>query len=106
MEGLRYNHCVSISLGSVKLGPPAPLLLIAGPCVIESHEHALKMARAIGAIAARLKMPYVYKASFDKANRTSRKAFRGPGLAEGLAALKAVKDELGVPVLTDIHEPS
>src|SRR5689334_20775941 len=66
----------------------------------------MKMARAIAAIATRLKMPYAYKASFDKANRTSGKSFRGPGISGGLQVLQAVKDELGVPVLADIHEPS
>jgi 2-dehydro-3-deoxyphosphooctonate aldolase (KDO 8-P synthase) len=88
------------------LGGGAPLLLIAGPCVIESREHAVKMARAVAAVAARLGVPYVYKASFDKANRTSRGSYRGPGLEAGLEVLRAVKEETGAPVLTDIHEPS
>jgi 2-dehydro-3-deoxyphosphooctonate aldolase (KDO 8-P synthase) len=80
------------------------LFLIAGPCVIESEEHALKMAHAIRAVASKLKIPYVFKASYDKANRTSLKSFRGPGLKEGLRILKKVGHEAGVPVLTDVHQ--
>lgn len=80
------------------------IFLIAGPCVIESEEHALKMAHAIAAVAARLKLPYIFKASYDKANRTSLKSFRGPGLKEGLSILKRVRHEAGVPVLTDVHQ--
>jgi 2-dehydro-3-deoxyphosphooctonate aldolase (KDO 8-P synthase) len=94
-----------VEIGALKIGAPAPLLLIAGPCVIESRDHALKMARAIRAVASGLGMPCVFKASFDKANRTSRESYRGPGIVEGLKILQAVKDETGVPVLTDIHEP-
>ncbi|MSO18883.1 MAG: 3-deoxy-8-phosphooctulonate synthase [Acidobacteria bacterium] len=78
--------------------------LIAGPCVIESDAHVLRMAREISAIAKRLGVPYIFKASFDKANRTSVHSYRGPGLEKGLAALKRVKDETGLPILTDIHE--
>jgi len=89
----------------VELGGRAPLLLIAGPCVIESREHAQKMSRDIAAIARRMSMPLVFKASFDKANRTSVDAFRGPGLEAGLETLAAIKQETGVPVLTDVHEP-
>ena len=81
------------------------LVLIAGPCVIESPEHAIGIAKAVKAIAKRAGVPYVFKASFDKANRTSLSSFRGPGLAAGLAALGRVRDEVGVPILTDIHEP-
>ncbi len=80
------------------------LFLIAGPCVIESEAHALKMAEAISAVARRLKMPYIFKASYDKANRTSLESFRGPGLEEGLRILKKIIKETGVPVLTDVHE--
>jgi len=80
------------------------LFLIAGPCVIESEAHALKMAGEIGAIAARLKIPYIFKASYDKANRTSVESFRGPGIDEGLRILEKIKKESGVPVLTDVHE--
>jgi 2-dehydro-3-deoxyphosphooctonate aldolase (KDO 8-P synthase) len=80
------------------------LLLIAGPCVIESEQHALKMAQALAKITARLGMPYIFKASYDKANRSSVRSFRGPGLKEGLRILQRIKDELGVLVLTDVHE--
>jgi len=80
------------------------LFLIAGPCVIESEAHALKMADAIKAIAGKFQMPYIFKASYDKANRTSLKSFRGPGITEGLRILQKVKKEIGVPVLTDVHQ--
>lgn len=93
----------SFKLGSLHAGSEA-LFLIAGPCVIESEVHALKMADAISAVTRRLNMPYVFKASYDKANRTSLKSFRGPGLEEGLRILEKVKKETGVPVLTDVHE--
>ncbi len=88
------------------LGGGSSLFLIAGPCVIESREHTLKMAREIAAVTGRLKMPLIFKTSFDKANRTSLSSYRGPGLAAGLEILRAVKEEVGVPVLTDIHEPA
>jgi 2-dehydro-3-deoxyphosphooctonate aldolase (KDO 8-P synthase) len=78
--------------------------LLAGPCVIESETHALKMAAAISAIAQRLAIPYVFKASYDKANRSSGAAFRGLGMEEGLRILQKIKQEIGVPVLTDVHE--
>ena len=94
---------VPISPG-VTLGTGS-LVLIAGPCVIESEAHATGLAREIAAIAARAGVPYVFKASFDKANRTSLKSFRGPGLDEGLRVLGKVKDAAGVPILTDVHEP-
>lgn len=82
------------------------LVLIAGPCVIESEQHALDLGHAIAAIAREAGLPYVFKASFDKANRTSLGSFRGPGLEAGLRTLARVKAEVGVPVLTDIHEPT
>lgn len=78
--------------------------LIAGPCVIESEAHALRMAEAISGIATRLNIPYIFKASYDKANRSSANSFRGLGIAEGLRVLQKIKAEIGVPVLTDIHE--
>jgi 2-dehydro-3-deoxyphosphooctonate aldolase (KDO 8-P synthase) len=81
------------------------LVLIAGPCVIESPDHALGIARSVAEIARRAGVPYIFKASFDKANRTSLTSFRGPGLEAGLAALGRIRDEVGVPILTDIHEP-
>jgi 2-dehydro-3-deoxyphosphooctonate aldolase (KDO 8-P synthase) len=83
-----------------------PLVLIAGPCVIESEAHAVGLAKAIAAIARRVGVPYIFKASFDKANRTSVRSFRGPGLEAGLRILAHVKDATGVPILTDIHEPN
>nr|WP_255376202.1 3-deoxy-8-phosphooctulonate synthase [Erysipelatoclostridium sp. An15] len=78
--------------------------LYAGPCVIESEELVLNVAKEISDICKRLEIPYVFKASFDKANRTSINSFRGPGLEEGLRILKKVKDEYGLPIITDIHE--
>ena len=82
-----------------------PFVLIAGPCVLESPERALMIGKRVKEITNRLGIPYVYKSSFDKANRSSIKSFRGPGLEEGLEILQAIKKELAVPVLTDIHEP-
>src|SRR5262245_32927803 len=82
------------------------LFLIAGPCVIESREHVLFMASELKKITTAHGMPLVFKASFDKANRTSIKSFRGPGLAEGLDVLREVRQKVQVPVLSDIHEPS
>jgi 2-dehydro-3-deoxyphosphooctonate aldolase (KDO 8-P synthase) len=80
------------------------LFLIAGPCVIESEEHALKMARAISQVAREVGIPYIFKASYDKANRTSINSFRGPGLDEGLQILRKVREQVRLPVLTDVHE--
>ncbi|MFN7999601.1 MAG: 3-deoxy-8-phosphooctulonate synthase [Acidobacteriota bacterium] len=80
------------------------LFLLAGPCVIESETHALLMAREIAAITRRLGVPFVFKASYDKANRSSARSYRGMGMAEGLRILQHIKDEVGVPVLTDVHE--
>ncbi len=88
------------------IGGGAPLAFIAGPCVIESAEHVLRMARSLKEITARVGVPFIFKASFDKANRTSVTSFRGPGLREGLRILNAVKETCGVPVLSDIHEPA
>jgi 2-dehydro-3-deoxyphosphooctonate aldolase (KDO 8-P synthase) len=93
-----------VRVGDVSIGDGAPLVLIGGPCVIESETHALSLGGAIAAVARRLGVPYVFKASFDKANRTAGRSFRGPGLDAGLATLAAVKDSHGVPVLTDVHE--
>jgi 2-dehydro-3-deoxyphosphooctonate aldolase (KDO 8-P synthase) len=94
----------AVQLGPVTVGGGAPLILVAGPCVIESEAHAIGLAHAIKAIAARVGVPYVFKASFDKANRTSITSFRGPGLDEGLRVLARVKADAGVPILTDIHD--
>src|SRR5262245_4174285 len=88
----------------VEVGSGRPLLWILGPCVIESHDLTLKIADALAALAGRLKLPVVFKASFDKANRTSGQSFRGPGLREGMRTLAAVKARTGLPVTTDVHE--
>ncbi|MGA2430206.1 MAG: 3-deoxy-8-phosphooctulonate synthase [Candidatus Acidiferrum sp.] len=95
-----------IVLGSLRLGGGNPLFLIAGPCVIESEAHARKMAEQIARIAADAGVPYIFKASYDKANRSSVKSFRGPGLKEGLRILSKIKHDLDLPILSDIHEPS
>jgi 2-dehydro-3-deoxyphosphooctonate aldolase (KDO 8-P synthase) len=87
----------------VACGPGRPLLWILGPCVIESHELTLRIADVLAELASRLELPIIFKASFDKANRTSGKSFRGPGLHEGLATLDAVKRKTGLPLVTDVH---
>ena len=96
----------AVKIGNVTVGGGAPLVLIAGPCVLEGVERTLKIGREIQAIAGRLGIPYIFKASFDKANRSSFHAFRGPGLTEGLKMLADIKKTLEVPVLSDIHEAS
>src|ERR1700737_701691 len=95
-----------IAFGALRLGAGNPLFLIAGPCVIESEAHAYGMAEKIARIAGDCDVPYIFKASYDKANRSSHKSFRGPGLSEGLRILKKIKRDFSVPVLTDIHESS
>src|ERR1700724_4200707 len=100
------NTTREIALGTLRLGGGNPLFLIAGPCVIESEAHARVMAEKVAKIAADAGMPYIFKASYDKANRSSLKAFRGPGLKEGLRILGKIKADLKLPVLTDIHEAS
>ena len=92
-----------VDIGSFKVGGSHPHFLIAGPCVIESEKLAIETAEKIVEIARALKMPYVFKSSYDKANRSSGISFRGPGLKEGLAVLRKVKEQVGVPVLTDVH---
>jgi 2-dehydro-3-deoxyphosphooctonate aldolase (KDO 8-P synthase) len=92
-------------IGPVRVGG-GQLFLIAGPCVIESEAHARAMAEAIQRIASDLAIPYIFKASYDKANRTSVSSFRGPGLIEGTAILRRLAESTGLPVLTDVHEPS
>ena len=96
----------SIKIGPVTLGGDGPLFLIAGPCVIESPEACLEHARLVKEAAAGAHMPLIFKASFDKANRSSAGSFRGVGLKTGLQVFKAIKKELGLAILTDIHEPS
>lgn len=92
-----------VEIGSITVGSGRPPFLIAGPCVIESEQLAMDTAGLVAEIAGSLGMPYVFKSSFDKANRTSITSFRGPGLEKGLAVLARVKTEIGVPVLTDVH---
>jgi 2-dehydro-3-deoxyphosphooctonate aldolase (KDO 8-P synthase) len=94
-----------VTIGPVTIGGGHPLVLIGGPCVIESEAHAIELGGAIAEVARRRGVPYVFKASFDKANRTSVLSYRGPGLDAGLKVLAEVKARVGVPVLTDIHEP-
>lgn len=93
----------TVHIGSIPVGGQNPIALIAGPCVIEDAERTLNIGRRVKAIADKLGMPYIFKASYDKANRSSYKSFRGPGLKEGLAILAHIKKELNVPVLSDIH---
>jgi 2-dehydro-3-deoxyphosphooctonate aldolase (KDO 8-P synthase) len=96
----------AIQFAGLTVGGGAPLLLIAGPCVIESESHAVGLALALRDLAGRAGVPFVFKASYDKANRTSGRSFRGPGLSEGLRVLARVREAARVPILTDIHEPS
>jgi 2-dehydro-3-deoxyphosphooctonate aldolase (KDO 8-P synthase) len=95
-----------IAVGSLRLGTGNPLFLIAGPCVIESETHAMKIAECVARVAADAGVPYIFKASYDKANRSSVKSFRGPGLTEGLRILAKIKSQLKLPILTDVHETS
>ncbi|MGA2076575.1 MAG: 3-deoxy-8-phosphooctulonate synthase [Terriglobia bacterium] len=94
----------TVPIGKLKLGAGHPLFVIAGPCVIETERHTLMLAERLARIARALRIPYIFKASFDKANRTSLHSYRGPGLERGLQILARVKREIGVPVLTDVHE--
>lgn len=96
----------TVRIGKLRLGRGQPLFFIAGPCVIESERHALKMASHLGAAASVLHIPFIFKASFDKANRTSLHAYRGPGLKRGLEILARIRKECGVLILTDVHEPA
>ena len=94
-----------IRVGKLKLGGnSAPLFVIAGPCVIESETLTLRIAETLAGICAELRLPFIFKASFDKANRTAGASFRGPGPKRGLAILAKVKKNFGLPVLTDVHE--
>src|ERR1700728_5485989 len=94
-----------VAVGTARFGNELPLALIAGPCVLESRTHAFEMAGALKDIAARRGIGFVYKTSFDKANRTSAKSARGLGLDKALAIFAELRKKLGVPVLTDVHEP-
>tara|TARA_Y100000588_G_scaffold343991_1_gene389854 strand:- start:909 stop:1718 length:810 start_codon:yes stop_codon:yes gene_type:complete len=93
-----------VNVGEICIGRGAPFVLIGGPCVIESESHTLSIATAIAEITQELAIPFIFKASFDKANRTSSQSFRGPGLESGLSILATVKSALGLPILTDVHE--
>jgi len=93
-----------VRIGNFHVGGGQPLFLIAGPCVIESERHAIKMAARLSAVASALGISYVFKASYDKANRTSLDSYRGPGLDRGLAVLARIKKQFGIPVLTDVHD--
>jgi 2-dehydro-3-deoxyphosphooctonate aldolase (KDO 8-P synthase) len=95
-----------LTLGDITIGGGSPFVLIAGPCVIESEAHALDLAGRVIDIARRARVSFIFKASYDKANRTSGRSFRGPGLDEGLRVLAAIKSRYDVPILTDIHEPA
>jgi 2-dehydro-3-deoxyphosphooctonate aldolase (KDO 8-P synthase) len=93
-----------VPVGKLTLGNGRPLFFIAGPCVIESERHATKMAERLSEVARDLRIPYIFKASYDKANRTSLSSFRGPGLKRGLEILARIKERFRIPLLTDIHE--
>jgi 2-dehydro-3-deoxyphosphooctonate aldolase (KDO 8-P synthase) len=100
------SRVTPIRLGDIAIGFGNPLVLMAGPCVIESEAHASAMAGALLDITRRVGIPLIFKASYDKANRTSGRSFRGPGLADGLRVLAAIKARHNLPILTDIHEPA
>jgi 2-dehydro-3-deoxyphosphooctonate aldolase (KDO 8-P synthase) len=93
-----------VTVGPLRIGGRRPFAFIGGPCVIESRDSTLRHATALRDICARVEVPFIFKSSFDKANRTSGSAYRGPGLEAGLAILAAVRSEVGVPVVTDVHE--
>lgn len=94
---------ISFQVGDIHIGS-GDLFLIAGPCVIESEEHAIRMAEIIKGVTRSLNFPFIFKASYDKANRTSTRSFRGPGLKEGMRILRKIQDEIHIPILTDVHE--
>ncbi len=100
------GHSNTVKIGNLTVGGNGPLFLISGPCVIENKEIILKVARFLKGLEQRVKIPIIFKSSYDKANRTSIDSFRGPGLNEGLEILKEVKDTVGLPILSDIHQIS
>jgi len=106
MEGPHAKSLARFSIGKICLGGSAPLFLIAGPCVIESEAHAMSMAERLGQITSGLGIAYIFKASYDKANRSSLSSYRGPGLREGLRILGEIQRRTGLPILTDVHEVS
>lgn len=95
----------TVRVGNLSIGADAGIVLIAGPCVIESRDHCLQMAEKLGEMAAHNNVPLIFKSSYDKANRSSIHSYRGPGIEEGLEILMGVKEQLGLPVLTDVHGP-
>jgi 2-dehydro-3-deoxyphosphooctonate aldolase (KDO 8-P synthase) len=105
-SGGRVNRVKPVRVAGLAIGGGSPLVLIAGPCVIESESHVLGLARSLRDITQRVGVQFIFKASYDKANRTSAQSYRGPGLKEGLRVLRRVRDDVGVPILTDIHEPA
>ncbi len=98
-----HTQTKTIKVGDLSIGGGADLAVIAGPCVIESKDHVMKMAEQIVKVCEKLKMPLIFKASYDKANRTSIESYRGPGIEEGLKILEGVKNEFSLPILTDVH---
>ncbi len=100
---MKRSH--TVDLGRIRIGPTHPLTIIAGPCAIESASHALMLARELKMRCDAAGHPFIFKASFDKANRTSADSFRGHGIAFGLDVLRRVRDEVGVPTTTDVHLP-
>ena len=101
--GIKIKKTKSVQVGKVKIGGGRPIVLIAGPCVIESQIHALKTAEKLKRVTSDANIPFIFKASYDKANRSSIDSFRGPGLIKGLNFLEKIKQELNVPVLSDVH---
>ena len=95
-----------VAVGPIRVGGGRPLVLIGGPCAIESEKHALMTAERLAAVAAERRVPFIYKSSYDKANRSSIDGYRGPGLREGLRILRRVRETVGVPVLSDVHDVS
>jgi 2-dehydro-3-deoxyphosphooctonate aldolase (KDO 8-P synthase) len=105
-RGQGLGRTPPVHIAEFKIGAGSPLFIIAGPCVIESEGHALKIARSLAKTCAELGVPLIFKASYDKANRTSLDSYRGPGLERGLGILGRIKEKTGLPVLTDVHEVS
>ncbi|MFQ5717313.1 MAG: 3-deoxy-8-phosphooctulonate synthase, partial [Nitrospinales bacterium] len=100
---MKTNPTREIAIGGIRVGGGNPIALIAGPCVIESEKHAMQAAEKLQRIAADAGVPFIFKSSYDKANRSSLKYFRGPGLREGLNVLRKIKQDLGLPILSDVH---
>src|SRR5712691_1656364 len=98
------NHTREVRVGNIAIGGGRPLVLIGGPCAIENEKHALMTAERLAAVASDHAVPFIYKSSYDKANRSSISGYRGPGLVEGLRILRRVRASIGVPVLSDVHQ--